>query len=89
MALRRTKIQLRKDAFSMYCDYDPECLVQWYEEATACKLIDQSKQFDLLYMRKTGYLIKWELGMFKMVFFLQEIEGFMGNFINHFIAVLK
>ncbi|KAG5519277.1 hypothetical protein PMAC_001902 [Pneumocystis sp. 'macacae'] len=42
MALQGRKMQLRKDAFAMYCDYDPECLIQWYEEVITYKLIDQN-----------------------------------------------
>ncbi|KAG5436870.1 hypothetical protein PCANB_001623 [Pneumocystis canis] len=63
------KTQLEKNIFTKYCEYDPECIVQWYEEAITYDHIDQDK--------------------FKMIIFLQEIESFPGDFINHFISVLK
>ncbi|KAG4306028.1 hypothetical protein PORY_000016 [Pneumocystis oryctolagi] len=69
MSLRDTKTQLGKDMFTAYCDYDPECVIQWYEKAVEYKLIDKER--------------------FKIIFFLQEIESFVGNFINHFIIILK
>ncbi|EMR10609.1 hypothetical protein PNEG_01312 [Pneumocystis murina B123] len=53
----------------IYCDYDPECVARWYEEAIFRGLINQDQ--------------------FRLVIFLQEVEGFDGNFFNHFITILK
>ncbi|KTW25621.1 hypothetical protein T552_03481 [Pneumocystis carinii B80] len=58
-----------KRQWSIYCEYDPECVVKWYEEAILQGLINQDE--------------------FRLVIFLQEVEGFDGNFINHFITILK